>query len=225
MINRYKPTIEDKRRLPGKSNVEALLYSIDARSTKPATLILVGRASHEIGDIKFHNKMRELLGEQEKISSISQKALLTDDSDIYYTEDADEAVGIASKGSFVAELCDCYLHPLGEQTLCLVKGWESRLQNVPELSAGPMEKITYKRLDPLDFIICKAAAGRPKDEKFLSAFIQTSEIKQESIEEKLNALRANPKEMLGTHEQSLATICNLLQKIQNMPKDEPEIEL
>jgi len=223
-MNRYKPTQDDKRRLPGKSNVEALLYSIDARTTKPATLILVGRASYELGDPRFHNYMRELLGEQERVSSISQKALLTDDSDIYYTEEADEAIGIASKGSFVADLCDCYLHPLGEQTLCLVKGWEKRVQTVPELSDGPMEKITFKRLDPLDFIVCKAAAGRQKDEKFLSAFIKARCITQAEIESKLEELRANPKEMLGQHAQTLATISNLLRNIQQKGQ-ETEIDL
>lgn len=223
-MNRYKPTQEDKRRLPGKSNVEALLYSIDARTTKPATLILVGRASYELGDNKFQNYMRELLGEQERVSSISQKALLTDDSDIYYTEEADEAIGIASKGSFVADLCDCYLHPLGERTLCLVKGWETRVQEVPELSDGAMEKITFKRLDPLDFIMCKAAAGRQKDERFLAAFIRARGITEAEIEEKLNELRSNPKEILGEHASSLPTIANLLKNIKQK-EQESEIEL
>ncbi len=176
------PTEQEKRALRGDNNVEALLYALDQRMAEKTSVIIVGRASYEVGDKEFTQKLKTLLGEEERISEISGKVFLTDDIDCFHTDAAQAVVDAAYQNSYLAKMADCYVHALNEQTLILPIGWQERLKPVP----GNYENLELKRLDPLDFVICKGAAGRPKDAKFLQAFCKALNIDREQVQRKIN---------------------------------------
>jgi hypothetical protein len=177
-----RPTPEEKRALKGDTNVEALIYALDRRLEEPRAVIIVGRASYQLGNDVFAGKLRELLGEEHKVNELTRKRFLTEDLDICHTDAAQEIVDAAHEHSYLAEMADCYVHALNQQTLVLPIGWRDRLQDVPLA----LEKLQLKRLDPLDFIMCKGAAGRPKDIKFLRAFCAALSIDQAQIQAKVD---------------------------------------
>jgi hypothetical protein len=183
------PTPEEKRALPGETNVEALLYALDSRLPDKTTVMLVGRASYEIGDKKLTEKLKALLNEEVRVDERTRKIRLTDDVDCYHTDEAQAIIDIGHQQSYVALLADCYVHALNERTLTLPKGWQERIQPV---LGHKFEKLEIKRLDPLDFVVCKGAAGRPKDVKFLRAFCEALSIGQQSVAEKINATLSDP---------------------------------
>jgi hypothetical protein len=184
----HKPTPEEKKALKGETNVEALLNALDQRMTEKAEVILVGRASYEIGDREFTKRIKERLNEEEKVDERTGKIHLTDDIDCYHSDSAQAIVDIGHPNSYVADLANCYVHALNQRTLILPNGWETRLQPV----AAELSNLSIKRLDPLDFIICKGAAGRPKDHKFLGVFCKVLSIRREDVEQKIQETLANP---------------------------------
>jgi hypothetical protein len=187
-IRPHKPTPEERKALKGETNVEALLNALDQRLTEKAEVVLVGRASYEIGDREFTKRIKERLNEEEKIDNRTGKIHLTDDIDCYCSESAEPIINIGHPNSYVADLANCYVHALNERTLILPNGWRERLQPV----AGQLTNLSIKRLDPLDFIICKGAAGRPKDHKFLGAFCQVMNIQPEEVNQKIQETLTNP---------------------------------
>ncbi|SPE61783.1 hypothetical protein SBV1_760003 [Verrucomicrobia bacterium] len=176
-----KPTKEEKRALKGETNVAALLNALDLRLSEKTPLIIVGRASYQIGDDDFGPKLRQLLGEEHKIDEETGKLFVTEDIDCFHTDEAQAVIDAAHEHSYLAEMAKCYVHALNEQTLVLPIGWKSRLQGV----ACKLEHLQLMRLDPLDFIICKGAAGRPKDTKFLQALCQALKIGERQVREKV----------------------------------------
>ena len=167
--------------LKGENNVEALVYAIDARLTAKTSLIVVGRASYELGDAEATKKLRLLMGEEERVDDKTGKLFLTDDLDCCQT--AQEIIDVAFQTSYLAEMANCYVHALNEQTLILPMGWQARLQDIPSTLA--LKNLELRRLDPLDFLICKGAAGRAKDIKFIQAFCQVQSISREQIQQKV----------------------------------------
>ncbi len=161
--------------------MEALLHALDERMTQKTTAILVGRASYEIGDKDFTKELKALLSEEERMNEKTGKIFLTDDIGCFHTDASQALVDEAHPNSYLARMADCYVHALNEQTLILPVGWRERLQPVP-YKLGNLES---KRLAPLDFIICKGAAGRPKDIKFLQAFCQALNIDQGQVRQKV----------------------------------------
>jgi hypothetical protein len=183
-----EPSDEEKRALKGENNVEALLYALDQRMTEQTPVIIVGRASYEIGDKEFTNKLRSLLGEQERINEKTRKVFLTDDIDCFHTDAAQAIVDAAYPNSYLAKLANCYVHALNEQTLVLPAGWKDRLKPVP---CG-FQNLQIKRLDPMDFLMCKGAAGRTKDIQFLQAFCHALNIEPHQVQQKVNETLARP---------------------------------
>jgi hypothetical protein len=183
-----EPSNEEKRALKGENNVEALLYALDQRLTEKTTVILVGRASYEIGDKAFTNKLRALLGEEERIDEKTLKVFLTDDIDCFHTDAAQAIIDAAYPQSYLAKLANCYVHALNEQTLVLPVGWKERLVAAP----CEFQNLQIKRLDPMDFLMCKGAAGRPKDIKFLQAFCQALNIDEGQVRKKVAETLAKP---------------------------------
>ncbi len=177
-----KPSSQDKRELPGETNVAALLNALDQRVTTKTQLIVVGRSSYQIGNDEFAPKLRALLKEDDKIDDETGKLSLTDDIDCFHTDAAQEVIDAAHERSYLAEMSKCYVHALNEQTLVLPIGWKDRLQNIPT----GLKNLELKRLDPLDFIICKGAAGRTKDAKFLTALCEALSITQEQVQAKVD---------------------------------------
>ncbi len=94
-MNVKVPTLEEKRALAGSTNVEALLLALDARLTEKAQVILVGRASYEVGDKDMTKKLKALLNEEERLDERTGKIRLTDDVDCFHTE---QAQGIIDMG-------------------------------------------------------------------------------------------------------------------------------
>lgn len=186
-FQKREPTLEEKKALKGRTNVEALLYALDQRMMGKTPVVLVGRASYEIGNEELTAKLRQALGEDPKIDERTGRVLLTDDIDCYLTDEAQAIVDAGHPDSYVAKLADCYVHALNERTLILPKGWDHRVQNIP----GQYENLELKRLDPLDFVICKGAAGRLKDIEFLRAFCNATDIRQSAVEAKIQETTAN----------------------------------
>jgi hypothetical protein len=176
-----KPTTKEKQSLKGESNVEALLGALDQRMIENTTLIIVGRASYQIGDNEFAPKLRELLGEDHKIDEETGKLFITEDIDCFQTDSIQAVVDAAHEQSYLAEMAKCYVHALNEQTLVLPIGWKERLQDIP----CKLQNLQLKRLHPLDFIVCKGAAGRPKDMKFLQALCTVLNIDQAQVQGKI----------------------------------------
>lgn len=179
-FKRNKPTKEDKLRLPGRNNVETLLLCIDGRLPGPVEVLLVGRASYEVDNPELAKNLQRTLGEATRLDTIRNIPILTEDVDAYATDETEAITAIAHKGSFVAELCDTYFHPLGEETLFLPTGWAQRVE---PLKLDGMENLKPFRLHPLDFTLCKAAAGRDKDRIFLSAFLAEKQISKRMVQE------------------------------------------
>ena len=176
-----KPTTQEKRALKGETNVAALLNALDQRVTEKVTLIIVGRASYQIGNDEFAPRLRQLLGEDDKIDDETGKLFITEDIDCFHTDAAQAVIDAAHEHSYLAQMAKCYVHALNEQTLVLPIGWKDRLQDIP----CNFVNIQLKRLDPLDFIICKGAAGRTKDIKFLKALCNALNIDQDQVRAKV----------------------------------------
>ena len=191
-FQKKEPSLAEKQALKGKTNVEALLYALDQRMTGKTRVILVGRASYEIGNPELTDKLRALLEETLKIDERTGRVLLTDDVDCYLTEDAQPVVDAGHQDSYVARLADCYVHALNERTLILTKGWDERLQAVP----GQFENLELWRLEPLDFIVCKGAASRTKDIKFLEAFCRALNISPNAVQARIEQALAHPSPQL-----------------------------
>lgn len=179
-FKRHTPTDADKLKLPGKNNVETLLLCIDARLTTPTTVLLVGRASYEVDNPELTKNLQHKLGEAQKIDSLRKTPILTEDVDGFATDETEAITALAHKGSYLAQLCTTYFHPLGEETLFLPAGWEQRIET---LALENMENLKTFRLHPLDFILCKAAGGRSKDYTFLQAFIEEKAISKKAIQD------------------------------------------
>jgi len=184
-----QPTLEEKRAIVGDTNVEALLHALDVRLSGKTTVILVGRASYEIGNKELTEKLRAILNEEVRVDDKTHKIRLTDDVDCYHTDESQAIIDIGHQHSYVALLADCYVHALNERTLMLPKGWQERVQLV---LGDKFENLEIKRLDPLDFVICKGAAGRPKDINFLRAFCEARNLGQAQVAEKINATLNDP---------------------------------
>ena len=182
-----EPTDEEKRSLKGENNVEALLHALDQRLATKTTVIVVGRASYEVGDKAFTKQLKALLSEEERIDEKTGKVFLTDDIDCFHTDEAQVLVDEAHPNSYLAKMANCYIHALNEQTLILPTGWQERLQTIP----SELERLELKRLAPLDFLICKGAAGRLKDIKFLHAFCQVMKIEKDHVQQKVGETLAN----------------------------------
>ena len=193
MSNMREPTPEEKRRLQGHSNVEALIFALDQRLSQKTPIILVGRASYELGDPETTEQIRKILKDEHRVSDVTHKLILTDDIDCYATEAIEEAANLAHEGSYLSKLADCYLHALNERTLVLPQGWATRTEPIP---LSGLQYIEPKRLNPLDFVICKGAAGRIKDWNFLAAFTQIKGINLESIQQKALETLAHPSAQL-----------------------------
>jgi hypothetical protein len=190
-----QPSIDEKRQLLGRTNVESLLYALDKRCLEPISITLIGRASYEIGDEKFMTEMRSLLGEMERKSEVSGRIIITEDVDVYYTDDVQPCVEMAHKESYLARMAECYLHALTDKTLVLPLGWENRIETVH--MGLPLVNLKVHRLNALDFIICKGAAGRTKDISFLKAFCAVKGITEEQVRCKtLEVLNDPPQKLL-----------------------------
>jgi hypothetical protein len=176
------PTAQEKRALEGETNVAALLHALDERVSGKTTLVIVGRASYQIGNDDFAPKLRQLLGEEDKIDDETGKLYLTEDIDCFHTDAAQEVIDAAHEHSYLAQMAKCYVHALNEQTLVLPIGWKDRLQEIP----SNLRNLELKRLEPLDFIICKGAAGRTKDIKFLTALCSVLNISQTDVQAKVD---------------------------------------
>lgn len=187
-FQKKEPTLSEKKALKGRTNVDALLYALDQRMTGKTRVILVGRASYEIGNPELTDTLRAMLEETLKVDERTGRVLLTDDVDCYLTEEAQPVVDAGHPDSYVARLTDCYVHALNERTLILPKGWDERLQEVP----GQFENLELQRLEPIDFIVCKGAAGRAKDIKFLQAFCRALNISPAAVEAKIEQVLAHP---------------------------------
>lgn len=191
-FKRHKPTKEDKLRLPGRNNVETLLLCIDGRLSGPVEVLLVGRASYEIDNPQLAKNLQEKLGEATKLDPLRKIPILTEDVDAYATDQTEAITAIAHRGSFVAELCDTYFHPLGEETLFLPEGWADRIE---PLVIPNTENLKTFRLNPLDFTLCKAAAGREKDRVFLAAFLAEKNISKKMVQDHWEKTCANHKKV------------------------------
>lgn len=192
---RNKPTAEEKRRLPGGSNIEALLLAVDARLMRDAgepkiDVLLVGRASYEVGSAETRAKLRDLLGETDRLSAQTGKLLLTDDVDCYATDETEQIVALAHRGSYVAELCEAYVHALSDETLFMPLGWKDRIELITGMEG--LEALQLHRLGHTDFFFCKASAGRPKDETFLRAFVQAVGLTLSELQAAYARVEANP---------------------------------
>lgn len=206
-----EPSPEDRKRLPGSTNVESLLYALSVRATVPAEVVLVGRASYEIGDSQLMESLRKELGEESRHSHVTNKPILTDDVDVYYTDEMEEIVGMGHKDSYVAKLAECYLHALNEQTLVLPKGWQDRKQ--PIAVQGNPGTLRFYRLDPMDFLVCKGAAGRPKDHVFLTAFCKAKGITCDEIKAKIDEVLADPPAKLSGDQSAKFHLASLPSRI------------
>ena len=163
------PTLEEKRALPGATNVEALLYALDVRMTEKTPVILLGRASYEIGDRDFTKKLKAILNEEERLDERTGKIRLTDDVDCYHTDEAQAIVDAGHAKSYVAQLADCYVHALNSRTLTLPKGWQARLQPV----TVELENLKISRLEPMDFLICKGAGRTTQGHQVPSGILRS----------------------------------------------------
>ena len=175
---RHKPTLEEKLKLPGNNNVETLLLVISARLTEKVPVVLLGRASYEVDDPALSKNLIEELKEKQKMHETRNIHIITEDIDGFATDATEIITAMAHRGSYVAELCDTYFHPLGNETLFLPEKWEERLEDVKIKNCHNLE---IKRLHPLDFILCKGAAGRAKDEIFLKPCMKIKKISKEDI--------------------------------------------
>jgi hypothetical protein len=207
--NYREPSDEERRGLQGQTNVEALVRAIDQRLQQPTELILVGRASYELGDEELGKKLRETLQEPVRQNSKSRKLILTEDVDCLVTgKTTDEAVNMAAKGQYLAKMADCYLHALTEQTIRVPKGWEKRVEDIP-MPGQPLTNLRLKRLDPYDFVISKGSAGRAKDEEFLKAFLKVYKLDRDKLSETFRDVLANPPSNLAADKTSMYNLSKM----------------
>lgn len=97
------PTAQEKRALEGETNVAALLHALDERVSGKTTLVIVGRASYQIGNDDFAPKLRQLLGEEDKIDDETGKLYLTEDIDCFHTDASQEVIDAAHEHSYLNE--------------------------------------------------------------------------------------------------------------------------
>ena len=140
--------------------------------------MLLGGASYEIDNEGISKRLVETQGAHPRIHPLRKIPMLTECIDGYATEETEEIAAIAHKDSRVAKLCDTYFHQLGEKTLLLLNGWQDRVEDV---KFDGLEKLRIFRLNSLDFVFCKAAAGRDKDRVFLDAFVEEKNITEADI--------------------------------------------
>ncbi len=212
-----EPSLEEKRALKGATNVEALLYALDQRMTGRVRVVLVGRASYEIGNPQLTNQLRQRLQETTHVDDQTGRVLLTDDIDCYLTEEAQAIVDAGHPDSYVAKLAGCYVHALNERTLILPRGWEERLQAVP----GQFEHLELQRLEVLDFVVCKGAAGRTKDIHFLQAFCEAMNLRQADVAGRIEQVLAQPSLQLRFDTLAQRNLRRLVGKV--FPPSPPQI--